>query len=38
MTHASLPQQPKAGTKQALFLQRFEVEGASVPELMEAPG
>jgi hypothetical protein len=29
---------PKSGTKQALFLQRLEGTGASVPDLMKATG
>lgn len=30
--------QPKPGSKQALFLQRLEGDGASVPDLMEVTG
>ena len=38
MSIATIPAPPKPGTKQALFLQRLEGTGASIPDLMKATG
>lgn len=38
MSTATIPTAPKAGTKQALFLQRLEGTGASIADLAKATG